>query len=148
VRTVVSRIGRKSMTRCIYFHILKDSASLLFLRGHTRHVFHLCFVPVPFSFALLVSSCLCVCLLILYCGCLSMSCFPSMFCSCAVFLRVFGVLLLMRLSAYSLLWLFFMTSCFPSVLFLCRFPSRFFVSSCLCVCLFALYCGSLSVLCS
>jgi hypothetical protein len=38
---------------CRILHIFKDSASLLFfLRGHTLHVFHLCFVPVLFSFVL------------------------------------------------------------------------------------------------
>jgi hypothetical protein len=40
----------------IYFHIFKNSASLIFwfaafcLHGHTLRVFHLCFVPVLFSF--------------------------------------------------------------------------------------------------
>jgi hypothetical protein len=42
----------------IYIQIFKDSASLVFLvrcpflRGHTLYVFHLCFVPVLFSFVL------------------------------------------------------------------------------------------------
>jgi hypothetical protein len=48
------------------FICLKDSASLLFFclfwRGHTLHVFHLCFVPVLFSFVIFVVS-LRVCLL-------------------------------------------------------------------------------------
>jgi hypothetical protein len=48
------------------FICLKDSDSLLFFclffsRGHTLHVFHLCFVPVLFSFVNFVVS-LCVCL--------------------------------------------------------------------------------------
>jgi hypothetical protein len=44
------------------FICLKDSASLLFWfvaffsRGHTPHVFHLCFVPVLFSFVIFVVS--------------------------------------------------------------------------------------------
>jgi hypothetical protein len=34
-----------------------------FPRGHTLHVFHLCFVPVLFSFVNLLFPCVCVCLL-------------------------------------------------------------------------------------
>jgi hypothetical protein len=47
--------GHLQACRILYIFIfvcLKDSASLPFLRGHTLRVFHLCFVPVLFSFVL------------------------------------------------------------------------------------------------
>jgi hypothetical protein len=47
--------------------MFKDSASLLFSlplsRGHTRHVFHLRFVPVMFPVLILLFPRVCTCLL-------------------------------------------------------------------------------------
>jgi hypothetical protein len=69
--------------RIFYFHLFKGFCFAVcffpplilpfFSRGHTLHVFHLCFVPVLFSFVIFVLSCVCVCLLVLLC-CLSVLC--------------------------------------------------------------------------
>jgi hypothetical protein len=64
--------GHLQVSRIFHIFIfisLKDSASLLvwfvayFSCGHTLHVFHLCFVPVLFSFVIFVVSLLFLCCL-------------------------------------------------------------------------------------
>jgi hypothetical protein len=58
----------------IYFRTLKDSASLLFpfaaffSRGHTLYVFHLCFVPVLFSFRVFFSAGFFIVVVCLFCA--------------------------------------------------------------------------------